>query len=143
MAYLEKKGAIAESGTAFDTLAAAHTQLFINDIFIIGMLDKSALDGSCGADLVFRSGVESDGLRLKVAGAQLAVSAHGKVVNTFDSRFFQHTTTSASSALNTLIGVQLPDGIIRLTASSQQAYGATQTQQTRPACAVPDEIPSG
>ena len=84
MAHLEKKGAVAERCAAFDTFAAADTQLFINNIFIIGMLNKSALNGSCGAKLVFRSGVESVGLRLEVAGTKLTIPAHGEFVDAFD-----------------------------------------------------------
>ncbi len=84
MAYLEKEGAVAERGAAFDTFAAADTQLFVNNIFVIGMLNKSALDGSRWAELVFRSGVQGVGLRLEVAGAELAIPAHGEFVDTFD-----------------------------------------------------------
>ena len=84
MTHLKEEGAIAESGAAFDTLAAADTQLFINNIFIIGMLNKSALDGSRWAELVFGASVEGVWLRLEVAGAELAVSAHGEFVDAFD-----------------------------------------------------------
>ena len=143
MAHLEKEGAVAKSSAAFDTLAAAHTQLFIYNIFVIGMFDKAALDGSCGAKLVFCASVQCVGLRLEVAGAELTIPAHGEFVDAFDSRVLQNTVIGAPLALDTFIGVQLPDGIIRLTPGSQQAYCASQTQQTRPAYAVPDEIPSG
>jgi len=83
MAHLQKERTVAEGVTALDAFAAAYTQWLVNDIFVVGVFNKSAFDGACGAELIFSAGIESVWLRFKVAGTEFTVAAHGKFVNTF------------------------------------------------------------
>ncbi len=92
------------------------------------MFNKSALYGSRRAKLVLRASVEGIWLRLEVASAELAVSAHGELVNAFDRGVLQHAMSRALSALYTLIGIKLPDPIVRLTAGDQYTHCAAQSQ---------------
>ncbi len=143
MTHLEEEGAVTKRRAAFDALTTTDAQRFVNDIFVIGMFHKTALDRSGWAKLIFSAGVEGVWLRIEIAGAKLAVPAHGELMNAFDRRVLQHTMSRALSALYALVGVQLPDDVIRLTAGDQYARGAAQSQQTHAAYGTPDKISSG
>jgi len=84
MTYLKKERTIAERIASLDAFPAADTQRFINDVFVVGFLNETSLDGACRAELVFRAGIEGVWLRLKIAGTEFTVAAHSKFVNTFD-----------------------------------------------------------
>ncbi len=119
MTHLKKKRAIAKCTTTFHTLAAADAQRFINDVFVVWMFHKTALDRPGWAELIFRSSVEGIRLRLEIASAELAVTTHGELMSALDRRFFQNTMSGTVPALYTLVGIKLPDHIIRLAASKQ------------------------
>jgi hypothetical protein len=128
MAHLQKERTVAKSITSLDTFAAADTQRFVNSIFIVGLLNKSAFDSACGTKLIFRAAIESVRLRYKVASAEFAISAHGKVVNAFDRRHIKHTISGAVPACHTLVRVNLPNGVIRPAAAGNQTHYSTQTK---------------
>jgi hypothetical protein len=48
------------------------------------MLNKTALDRSSWAKLIFSAGIERVRLWIKISSTQLAIPAHGEPVNTFD-----------------------------------------------------------
>ena len=75
--------AVAKHRAAFDAFAATDTEWLINGIFVIRIFDEITFDCAGGAELIFGSGVELVGLRLEIAGAELAVTAHIKTVNAF------------------------------------------------------------
>ncbi len=143
MTHLEEEGTVAKRRAAFHALTAADAQSFVNDIFVVWVFHKTALDRPRWAKLIFSASVEGVWLRLKIAGAKLAVPTHGEFVNALDRRVLQYAMSRALSALYALVGIQLPDNITRLTAGDQDAGGTTQSQQTRAAYGVPDKISSG
>jgi hypothetical protein len=58
MPDLEEERSVAEAGASFHTFGAADAKLFIDDVFVVGILYKSALDRRGWAQLVLRRGVQ-------------------------------------------------------------------------------------
>jgi len=84
MSNLKEERTIPESVTSLDAFPATDTQRFVDDIFIVRVFNEPALDGSCGTELVFCSGIEVIWFWFKVACTEFTVSAHDEIVNTFD-----------------------------------------------------------
>ena len=83
MTNLQEQRTISEAVAALNTLCATNTKPLIDHVFVVRILDKSSLDGGCGAQLVFRSGVQIVWRGFEIAGAKLAVPAERVTVNTF------------------------------------------------------------
>jgi len=109
MPDLQKERTIAKSITALNALAATDTQFVVDSVFIIGVFDKSPNNRTGGTELIFRTGIERFRLRLKIAGTQITVAAHGKGMYTFNGRLFLDTISSAVATGYTLIRINLPD----------------------------------
>jgi len=67
------QGPVSKCGTSFYTFGTANAKLLINDIFKIGFLDKPALNGSGGTELILGTGFQF-GPRFEIAPAKIAVS---------------------------------------------------------------------
>lgn len=67
MADLQMQGSVAKRCTAFHTLSATNTQLFIDDVFEIGLFNKFSLDGCCGTKLILGTGVQVGNAWFKIA----------------------------------------------------------------------------
>jgi hypothetical protein len=67
------QGTVSKSGTPFNTFGTADTELLIDDIFKIGFLDKPALNGCSGTELILGTGFQF-GPRLEIAPAKIAVA---------------------------------------------------------------------
>ena len=102
MPDLEKQGAVAEAITALDTLGATDAQLFVDGVFVVGIFDVGSLDGRRGAQAILRPGIEVIGLRLKVPGAELAITANRVGVDTFHGGLFQHAVGGTVAVLSNL-----------------------------------------
>jgi hypothetical protein len=65
---LQVQGTVPEGGTSFHTFATTNAKLLIDDIFEIGLLDKSPLDSRGGTELVLGPGFQL-GAGFEVAAA--------------------------------------------------------------------------
>ena len=106
---LEIERSVAKYFTSFDALGTADAQIFIDIVFPIGFLDKHPLDGSRGAELVFRSRGQCSGSGKEIPEAEIAIAADGIGLNAFDGGIVEHTVGSAVFTLNTGIRIDLPD----------------------------------
>jgi hypothetical protein len=70
---LHMQGTVSKSGTPFNTFGTADAELLIDDIFKIGFLDKPALNGCSGTELILGTGFQF-GPRFEIAPAKIAVS---------------------------------------------------------------------
>ena len=131
MPDLKEKRAVAKSLASFDALAAARTKKFVYGVLVVGILHKVTYDGACGAELVFRAGVEGYRFRRKITRAEIAVSAHPIDLDALDGRLLEDTFRGTVSTGHTFMGVNLPTVSLRLTASPhQKTCGGTQAQKT-------------
>ena len=111
VANLQKQRTVSESVASLDTFRASVAKVVFNAIFVIGMLDEFSFYGTCRAELIFGSGVKLDRFGLIVTGAEFAISAHGVLVGTFNSRFFEDAIRRTVTARYTFLGIDLPDEI--------------------------------
>jgi hypothetical protein len=116
--HLEEERTIAKAIAAFDAFGTANTQALINRVLVIGVFDKSALDGRGWTKAVFGAGVEVVGFRLEVTGAELAIAANRIGVHTFDCRLLQHAVGGAVAATHAFLRVDLPHSCLGGTAAS-------------------------
>ena len=82
VAHLQKHGAVAKSIAPLYAFSAANAQMLVDHVFVIRIFDICPLDCCRRAQLVFRSCIEIVRLRLKIAGAKLAIAAQRIRVNT-------------------------------------------------------------
>jgi hypothetical protein len=76
MPDLHMQGTVSKGGTPFYTLGTADAELLINDIFKIGFLDKPALNGSSGTELILGTGFPFSP-RFEIAPAKITVPTQG------------------------------------------------------------------
>jgi hypothetical protein len=62
--------------------------------------------------MVFCSFVPRERLRIKIAGTEIAIAAHGEIVETFDCRNHFIAPVGTNSATDTFLGVNLPNECI-------------------------------
>jgi hypothetical protein len=118
--HLEKQRAVTESIAPLDAFAAAVTEFFIDGVLVVGILHKGPLYGSERTELIFGARIQFLRFRLKVAGAEVAVSANSVGMNAFDGGFLQYAVSGAVAALNTYARIDLPDRIAPFAFSAQE-----------------------
>jgi len=106
---LQKERTVAECKAAVHTFPASDAKIVIDDIFKIGRLYFSSEKSVERTELVFRSFVSGEGLRIEKAGAEVAVAAHGKIVKTFNGRNQFVALISADSAPDAFLRINLPN----------------------------------
>jgi len=84
----------------------------VDDILEIGRLYFSAGKRIDRTKMVFRSFIPCKRLRIEVAGTEIAVPAHGEIVETFDSRDHLVAPVGTHSASDTFLGIDLPNECI-------------------------------
>jgi hypothetical protein len=67
------QGPVSKGGTPFNTFGTADAKLLINDIFKIGFLDKPALNGSSGTELILGTGFPFSP-RFEIAPTKITIS---------------------------------------------------------------------
>ena len=107
--HLKEERAISEPVAALDALRAADAQLFVNGVFVIGIVNVGPLNGCGRTEAVLGPSVEVNWLRLKVARAELTIAANGVGVDTLHGGLLEHTMGCAVAAAQTFLGVDLPD----------------------------------
>jgi hypothetical protein len=108
MPDLQLQGSVPEGTATLHAFSATNAKRFINGIFKKWIFDKFSFDGICRAKLVFGSSIQYFGFRLEITAAQIAVTAHGINMDTFNRRGSQNTVCSATPALNAFCRIQLP-----------------------------------
>jgi len=106
---LQKEGAVSEGETAVHTLSAPDTFFMIDDVLKIGGFYFMAGKRIDRTELIFRSFIPGEGLRIKKAGAKITISAHGKIVKTLDCRHYFVASVGAHAATDTFFGIDLPN----------------------------------
>ncbi len=136
MAYLQLERAVAKSAASLDAPTAAQTKVFIDGVFEIGIFNVSSLESTRRTELILGTCIPTHRVRYQITAAEIAVAAHGKVVKAFHGRRGQHARRCAVSALNTFVGVQLPNMGVILPKSVQN----NPTGNTDSCSRIPDEI---
>jgi hypothetical protein len=83
VAHLQKERTVTKPVTSLDTLGAANTKLLVDGVFVVGILDETALDRRSWAEAILSAGVKIVRRRFEIARAQLAIPANGVGVDTF------------------------------------------------------------
>jgi hypothetical protein len=143
VAHLEKKGAIAESVTAFHALGAPDAKPLVDGVFIIRIFDERAFDGCGWAQTVLRASVQVVWFRFEIPGAKLAIAANGVSVDALDSRLLEDTVGGTIAATDTFLRIDLPDRPLGSTASCQQAHQPSPAGHCRYTSARTEEMTPG
>jgi len=106
--YLKLEGAITESPASFHAFPATYTELLVNGIFKERVFNEFPFESIGGAELVFGSCVQSLGSGLEITPAKVAVTAHGKGMGAFDSRWAHHAICCTPAALDAFGRIELP-----------------------------------
>jgi hypothetical protein len=117
---------VAEHIASLNAFTTANAQILINGVLIVGLLNKGALNGGCRAELVFRAGISGFCIGPQITAAEVAVTADGIGVETFNSGRRQHTMRRATSALRTLFRINLPHQPGRQTTPGRDHRSANQ-----------------
>jgi hypothetical protein len=125
VAHLQEQRTVAKAVATFDTFRAADAKLFVDRVFVIGILDEAPLNGRGRTKLIFRSGIERIWFGLEVSGAKLAVAADCVCVNAFHGGLLQDTVRRAAVTMETLGRINLPHSAFRLAAAAENADEAT------------------
>jgi hypothetical protein len=128
MADLEVKGGVAKHLACLDADGAPDAFVLLDVVFPIGVLDKQALDGPGGAELIFGGGGQRRRVGLEVTKTEAAVTADRIRLHAFDRRGTQDTGSGAFFAVRALHGVDLPDGVPALGAEEGEASQETKDQ---------------
>jgi hypothetical protein len=129
MAHLEEERAVPKSVATLDTFGAANAKLFIDDVFVIGVLDKCPLNRRRGTQLVFGAGIQIIWFRLEITRAKLAIAANGVCMNTLHCRLLQHATRGAQATADTFLGIDLPDRSSGHAATSHYSKETSKSRQ--------------
>ena len=108
-ADLQKERTVAERETAVHALAAADAKIVVDDVLKIRVFDKSSGNRVGGAELVFGSSISGEELRIKKAGAEIAIAAHRVIVKALDCRNCFDALVCTDAATDTLCRVNLPN----------------------------------
>src|SRR3974390_1178445 len=83
--------------------------MLVNGVLIIGVLNKTALDGRRRTQAVFRTRIEIVRRRLKETGAKLTITADGIRMHTLHRRLLQDTMRRTIAASHTFLRIDLPN----------------------------------
>jgi len=111
-ADLQEERTVSKRETAVHTFSASDAKIVVNDVLKIRGFDKPTDNRIDGTELIFCACIPGKRLRIKKASAEIAVSAHRIIVETFDSRDRFDTTVCTHSATDTFFRIDLPDGRI-------------------------------
>ena len=112
MTDLQEQGTIAECTAALYTFCTADTEFFFNSIFIVRIFYIGPLYRPGRTQLVFGGSIGSNCVWLMISTAQFTLAADIIGMHTFNRGRCQHAVCSAATALDTQVGVNLPDHII-------------------------------
>jgi hypothetical protein len=104
---LQVQRAIAKGGAPLYTFGAANTELLVDDVLKIGLLDKPALDGCRRTELILGTRLQF-GPGFKVTSAEITIATKGVGMNTLHGRICLYTFGGTTSALGTFEGIDLP-----------------------------------
>ena len=105
---LQEERAVAERDATVDAFSATDAQVLVDHIFEVRRLNRTADNRSGRTQLVLRSGMSRNWLRIEKARTKVAVSTHLEIVETFDRRNGQDATVSATAAADTTLRINLP-----------------------------------
>lgn len=142
VADLQMQRTIAKRGTSGHAFGTSDAQIFVDNVFEIGLFDETPFDGRRGAKLVFGSGVEVGNARFKIATTQIAVATKVVGVYAFYGRFAEHTVGSTASALGTFERVDLPHGATSFRVSGGNTCQSQHSKGQRKAACCVQEFPS-
>ena len=121
VADLQEQRTVAEAVAALDAFGATDAKILVDRVFVIRIFDEGAFDGDGRAKLIFGGSGEGVGLGFEVAGAEIAVAAHGVSVDAFHGGLFEHAIGRTVAATNALLRVNLPDPFLGLGATRQNS----------------------
>jgi hypothetical protein len=84
MTDLQEERSVSKLIAPLDAFGATDAESLVNRIFVVWILDVGSPDRRSGALAILRTGIQVVWRRLKVAGAELAVSAHRERVHALD-----------------------------------------------------------
>jgi len=109
MPNLQVQRPVSEGLAPFHALAATNTKGFVNAVREVRIFDERALDGTDGAELVFRRCVQLLRFRAEIAAAQVTIAAHIIGVNAFHSGWHKDAIRGAAPALCAFFRIDLPE----------------------------------
>ena len=131
---LQEERTVAERDTAVDTFSATDTKIIVDHVFEVRRLDFTAANRSGRTKLILRSGVSRNRLRIEKARAEITVSTHLEIVETFDRRNRQDATIGATAAADTAMRINLPSRCVggHLFLDGKKARQADNSDDRRP-----------
>lgn len=105
---LQMEGSVPEGGAPLHTFRTTDAEVFIDDVFKIGVFDKFSLYGRCGTELVFGTRFQPGHSWFEIPAAEVAISAQVVCMHAFYSGRIFHAIGGASPALAALEGIDLP-----------------------------------
>jgi hypothetical protein len=106
--HLEKQRPVSEGGTTLDTFGAADAERFVNRVLEVRVLYKDTLYRSGRAKLILGTRIPRCRLGLKIARAEITISAYLIKLNALDGRFFQHAIGGTVSTRCACVRIDLP-----------------------------------
>ena len=97
--YLEEQRAVAERRTALHTFSTTVTEVLVNGIFEVGLLNKTPRDGTCRTHQILGCRIELLHTLTIVATAEVAVTAYLIGVETLHRRYPHHAFRLTAPAL--------------------------------------------
>ena len=120
VAHLEEERAVAEPVTALNALRAPNTQLLVDGVLEIGVLDVTAPNRGGRTQAILRASIQVVGFGFEIAGAKLAVATERVGVDAFDGRLFEDAMGGTISAAHALLRINLPHRALGATAAGDQ-----------------------
>jgi hypothetical protein len=143
MPNLQVKRPVSERIASLHAFSAPHAQFLVDRVFKIGIFDVCPLYGPRGTKLAFRSRISGFGPGLKIAAAQIAITAHRIGMDTFHSRMGQNTVDRTFFTLDTDVGIYLPDHFFRRRFTGQESRQSSDRQTNDRVKALPEKSPPG
>ena len=130
---LQEERPVAEGDATVDAFSATDAQVFVDDVLEVRQLDFTAANRTGRTELVFRTGMTRNRLRIEKARTEIAVTTQCEIVETFDRRNGQHATVSATAAADTALRINLPSRCIgsRLFFDGKEARQANDSDRRR------------
>ncbi len=143
MTNLHEQGTVSKRIASLGAFRASNTEVFIDDILEIWVLDIRTLDRECRALHIFRFNGIAHSFGTQHSGAQIAIPAHSESVHALDSRLIQNAGCGAQSAIRAFVGIDLPDRVFGMGTGGKGADGTAGDNQTPCADPVRDKLSPG
>jgi hypothetical protein len=109
MPDLKVQRAVTERGATLYTLAATVAKVLIDGVFKKRFFDEFPFEGASGAQLIFSSGIQAQGIGFEISAAQVAIPAELVRMDAFYGGQIPDALGGAASALGAFERIDLPD----------------------------------